>query len=60
MSNSEIGQSIRIFSYPFLGYMSLLKLGERNLGARQKSGGGVMAPRRIATAQGANPRPSHR
>ena len=38
MSNSEVGQSISIFSYPAIGYISLLKLG-----ARQKSGR-AMAP----------------
>ena len=47
MSTSEVGQSISIFLYPVIGYMSLFKLGGGgggNLGVKQKSGGAMAPP----------------
>ena len=39
MSHSQVGQSINIFSYPVIGYMSLSKLGDEPGGEAKVWGG---------------------
>ena len=47
MSNSEVRHSISIFSYPVIGYMSLLKLGRPSKSLGGRGHGPLWPPRRI-------------